>query len=129
MAKPKAKSERSRGQPPKYKSEKELQDKLLAYFLDCTEKKLMANKAGVCVFLGISRETYNVYKKKYPDAIKGAEDVIEQAWVQRLAGPNATGAIFYLKAAMGWKDQQHVDVTTAGKELTITGMTIAKDGN
>jgi hypothetical protein len=57
----------------------------------------MPNKAGLRVRLTISRETYSDYKKKYPDAIKAAEAVIENAWVRRLAGPNATGSIFYLR--------------------------------
>lgn len=81
----------------------------------------MPNKAGICIWLQMSRDTYNKYKKKrgFADAIKGAEEWIENAWVQRLAGANATGSIFYLKAAMGWKDQQAVDLTSGGKPLSI----------
>jgi len=106
-----------------------LEDALAAYVAECGTTKHMPNKAGVCLHLQISRETYNQYKGKYPDAIRRIEEFIENAWVQRLAGPNATGSIFYLKAAMGWKDQQAVDITTGGEKLTITGMTIAVDGN
>lgn len=86
----------------------------------------MPNKAGLCFHLLISRETYSEYRKKFPDTINLFEQMVETRWVQRLAGPNATGAIFYLKAAMGWKDQQNVDITTKGEKLTITGMTISK---
>lgn len=86
----------------------------------------MPNKAGLCVALGISRDTYSEYRKKFPDTIKRADQIIEDIWVQRLPQKNATGVIFYLKAAMGWKDQQNVDITTKGEKLTITGMTISK---
>jgi hypothetical protein len=36
---------------------------------------------------------------KNTGTIKGVEEMIENAWVQRLGGPNASGAIFYLKNA------------------------------
>jgi len=96
------------GKPPKFKSEKELNDTIIAYFKDCEEKKTIANKAGLCLFLKISRDTYSEYRKKYPDTIKGADFAIENVWVQRLAGSSPTGAIFYLKNAFKeeYKDGQ-----------------------
>jgi hypothetical protein len=79
----------------------------------------MPNKAGLCVFLNISRSTYNEYKKKYPDALKGIEDYIENAWVQRLAGTTPTGAIFYLKNAFSndYRDRTETDLTTKGEKV------------
>jgi hypothetical protein len=44
------------GPPPKYKSEEEVKTAIAAYFKDCEAKKLMPNKAGLCVFLKISRD-------------------------------------------------------------------------
>jgi hypothetical protein len=107
------------GRPPRFATEQALANALLEYFGEVDKKKHMPNKAGLCLKLGITRETYNQYKSKYPDAIKGAEYAIEQAWVQRLGGANATGAIFYLKAAMGWQDKQEVDLTSGGEKLNI----------
>jgi len=52
-----------------------------------------------CIWAGISRDTYNEYKKHFPHAMRAAEGFIENAWVQRLAGTTPTGAIFFLKNA------------------------------
>ena len=60
----------------------------------------MPNKAGLCVFLKISRETYYEYRRnRYIDAIKEFEAATQDIWVQRLGGTTPTGAIFYLKNA------------------------------
>src|SRR4051812_37925427 len=87
------------GQPPKYKSTKELVDRMQEFFAICDKARQLPEKAGLCIYLGISRETYSQYLKKYPDAIRYANDYIESNWVRRLAGQSATGAIFYLKNA------------------------------
>ncbi len=106
------------GRPLKYTAES-LYTKLEEYFRECDEDKLMPNKAGVCVFLGISRETYSVYRDKYSDVLKVFEPRIEQAWVQRLAGNSPTGAIFYLKNAFSadFRDKIETDVTSNGKTI------------
>lgn len=79
----------------------------------------MPNKAGLCVFLRIDKSTYNDYKQKYPDTIKEVEAVIENAWVQRLRDPGATGAIFYLKNAFkeDYKDRHETDITSKGEQV------------
>lgn len=107
------------GRKPKFSNEKQVADLISEYFGICDEKKQIPDKAGLCLFLGISRDTYNQYKKKYPDAVKGADLAIEKAWVARLAGPNATGAIFYLKNAFHefYRDRYETDVTSGDKPL------------
>lgn len=107
------------GRPVKFETPAEMAVMVLAYIDNCKDNHQMPNKAGLCIWLKIHRDTYNEYKKKdgFSDAIKAAEMWIENAWVQRLAGANATGAIFYLKAAMGYRDVQEVDVTTKGQAL------------
>jgi hypothetical protein len=83
----------------------------------------MPNKAGLCIWLNIHKDTYNEYKKKptFSDALKGAEMWIENAWVQRLAGNAPTGAIFYLKNAFkeDYKDRSETDITSGGEKLNI----------
>lgn len=103
------------GQPPKYSTKEALQTALGLYFESCMPTRenkfgLLPNKAGACHFLGISRETWSQYAKRFPDAIKSADNMIENAWVQRLGSPGATGAIFYLKNAFKeiYKDRQEV---------------------
>ena len=108
------------GRPPKYSSEEDLRTEITAYFAQCDKKHEMPNKAGLCLFLGISRDTYNEYKKtRFPDAIKASEATIEDAWVQRLAGTTPTGAIFYLKNAFSddYRDRHETDVTSKGEKV------------
>ena len=109
------------GKPAKYISEIELNKKCEGYFAGCIEKIEMPSKAGLRVFLGLDKSLYSDYKKKYPNPIKRAEDLIEKAWVQRLAGANATGAIFYLKNAFkeDYRDRYDTDITSGGKSFLI----------
>ena len=47
------------------------------------------NITGLCMFLGISRETWHTYKenkKDFADTIRSAEYLIESIWVDRLGG-------------------------------------------
>lgn len=84
----------------------------------------MPNKAGLCIWLGIHKDTYNEYKKKsqFSGALKACEAMIENAWVQRLASNAPTGAIFYLKNAFkdDYREKQEVDHTSRGKALMPT---------
>lgn len=127
QAKPAQKEKRKAGQPSKYPSEELLIDAIFKYLKFCSHaqngkprlKPLMPNKAGLCVFLDISRDTYSEYRKKYPDTIKRADSTIEDAWVQRLNSNAPTGAIFYLKNAYKeiYKDRHQTDVTTKGEKI------------
>lgn len=104
----------------------------LAVQLYFKELKKLPTKAGLLFHLDISRETWRNYKNKggiYLDTIRWAEAQIEDAWLQQLAGPGATGPIFYLKNAFKeeYKDRQETDITSAGEKLQITGMIISKD--
>ena len=111
---------RPNGRPPKYGSVKVFNDAVNAYFEMCKEKILMPSKAGFCYALDISRDTYNEYKKRFPDTLRQVEHYIESAWVQRLAGTAATGAIFYLKNAFSadYRDRTETDVTSKGEKIT-----------
>lgn len=101
-----------------------------AYIDNCTEHHEMPNKAGLCIWLNIHKDTYNEYKKKpvFSDALKGAEMWIENAWVQRLSTNAPTGAIFYLKNAFhaDYKDRYENDLTSGGKPLLIRGERVAE---
>lgn len=111
---------KANGRPPKYESHEVFVKAVEDYFKGCIKANQMPNKAGLCVVVGISRDTYNEYKKRFPDALKWTEGYIENAWVQRLAGPNATGSIFYLKNAFkeDYRDRNETDLTSNGKSLT-----------
>ncbi len=112
------------GRPPKYGDAQAIADHITDYFKSCEEARLLPNKAGLCIWLGITKETYNQYRKKpeFSDSIKACDSMIENAWVQRLAGNAPTGAIFYLKNAFkeDYRDKHETDITTGGKPLQIT---------
>jgi len=108
------------GRPLKYDAETFLQT-VAGYF--ATRGQIGApTKAGLLLYLGISRETWREYKERpeFVDTIKEAELKIEDAWNQQLLGPGATGPIFYLKNAFKeeYRDKQEVDHTTQGKAIT-----------
>lgn len=97
----------TRGRPRSYATIEELELKIEQYFDWCEEDKKMPNTAGLALFLNISRETLNNYGQKghdYYDAIKKANDKIEEAWVQNLKWGQAGGSIFYLKNKFGYRD-------------------------
>ncbi len=79
------------------------------------------SKAGLLRHLDIDRHTYSDYKQRYPNAIKRAENKIEEWWVNRLAGTTPTGAIFYLKNAFheDYKDRTETDLTSGGKPFSV----------
>jgi len=101
MAKTAAKTKSKGGRPPKFDKVETLFAEIKKYLDSCKQSRTLPNKAGLCVFLHITRETYNQYKQKpeFSDALKQTERYIEDAWVQRLGGNSPTGAIFYLKNA------------------------------
>jgi len=105
----------------KFRNEGELIKRCSEYFEQTIKKNEIPSKAGLRVKLDISRETYSQYKKKYTDTIKKAENLIEKAWVQRLSGSAATGAIFYLKNAFhdDYKDRTSTDITSGGEKVGI----------
>ncbi|HEX9804234.1 MAG TPA: terminase small subunit [Candidatus Dojkabacteria bacterium] len=110
------------GRPIKYTIE-ELQTLIDSYFVDCEKDKKIPNKAGMRIKLDIVRDTFNEWRhnqeKGFSDAIKKAEQRIEEAWVQRLNYNAATGAIFYLKNAFkdDYKDRTETDITSGGEPI------------
>jgi len=120
------------GRPPKYEDESILNISINSYFSSCAKIKnkiIMPNKAGLCVYLGISRDTYSEYRKRFPDTIKRADDIIENLWIQRLASNAPTGAIFYLKNAFkeSFKDKQEIDHQSGSSVITGITYIIPKD--
>lgn len=115
------KQKRGRGRPKSFNSPQEMAQKALEFFDECTKSRHLPEKAGLCLALGISRETYSEYKNKpeYSDTIKGFNSYIESCWVRRLNGQGATGAIFYLKNAFkeDFKDRIESDVTSGGEKI------------
>lgn len=124
----------------KFTSEGELEIKALEYikFLD-GDTTLQAplgvkntdvpTKAGLRIWLDVSPPVYVDYKNKYPNALKRVENIIEDSWVQRLAGNNVTGAIFYLKNAFKeeYKDRTETALSFDNDEAKEKADKLVKD--
>jgi hypothetical protein len=108
------------GRPPKYKTADDLIAIAHRYFDICDKNRQLPEKAGLCLYLGITRETYNQYRKgNFSDAIKQFDLFIESNWVRRLSSNAPTGAIFYLKNAFSadYRDRTETDVTSGGEKV------------
>jgi hypothetical protein len=113
--------QRTNGRPPLYEKEEDFRAMVWEYIDYCRESYEMPNKAGMRFYLRMSSDTWNEYRKRFPEAHKEAEDYLENKWVQRLAGTTPTGAIFYLKNAFkeDYKDRHENDNTHRFDKLEI----------
>lgn len=108
------------GRPPIFGTPEELQDKIMAYFAYCEEKKEHIKITGLCLFCGFeSRQSFYDYELRplFSYTIKRARMVIESHYEDGLNTFKYGGAVFGLKN-MGWKDQVESHVTQ-----TITTVT------
>lgn len=108
------------GKPPIFPDNNSFSQAIVEYFALCEKLEQIPNKAGLRLFLAMSIDTYSEYKERYPDTLKIAEHVIENAWIQRLATPASVGAIFYLKNAFkdDYKDRRETDITSGGDKIS-----------
>ncbi len=125
------------GRPLKFKTAKELEDKIEEYFLTCEDPENPGvymkplTITSLAVYLDTSRETLLDYQEKdqFSDAIKKAKQRIH-AWTEEQLYRNTqvTGVIFNLKNNYGWKDKSEIDQNiNATVNATITGMKIIKE--
>lgn len=102
------------GRPPKFQTVEDFQRAVETYFIACADPDNpdIPTVNGLCLALDICRDTLWEYGKKpdFSDAVKMARTRLEAAWEKRLAGPNATGTIFWLKN-QGWSDKSEQVVT------------------
>ena len=101
------------GRPPKYKTIKELQEKIDQYFIEVKEiEEDHPTLTGLALFLGFAdRQSMYDYEKNemFSCTIKKARTKIEQFYEKHLLKPGvATGAIFALKN-FKWTDKQEIE--------------------
>lgn len=110
------------GRPPKFKTTKELINKINEYFND--EDKKPTTITGLAFHLGFeSRQSFYDYKKKkkFRHIIKRAALMIENGYEIALSTVGGAGNIFALKN-MGWTDKHvteethRVDIVVKAKE-------------
>ena len=96
----------------KYKTEKELQEGIEAYFDMCDEKQKPYTMSGLALSLGIDRRTLVNYSNSdlFFSQIKQAKQRVQaQLEENALMGKgNAVFTIFNLKNNYGWRDQVEV---------------------
>lgn len=128
----------------KYKTVKELEDAIDAYFETCKDELVYNNDgevatdksgnpifiphpptvAGLALYLGFAdRQSIYDYKglEEFSCTIKNAITRIEEYAEQHLYIGRATGAIFWLKNH-GWKDETKIDADISGSSLFAAGV-------
>ncbi len=104
------------GRPLKFKTVEELQSKIDDYFKVTSPDEITIT--GLALHLDTTRELLCDYgiKDEFSDAIKNAKYRVALEYEKDLRRKGRSGDIFALKN-FGWKDQNHSDITTNGKEL------------
>ncbi len=114
-------SKSNAGQPLKFKTVEELEEKVESFFTsdeafiinfkDDVEDKIYApTMSGLALHLNVDRKTITNYSNKdeYFPTIRKARARIESHLEKRLYGNNVTGLIFNLKNNFDWKDKSEV---------------------
>ena len=101
------------GRPLKFKTVKEMQDKIDKYFEECDKNKDPYTVTGLALALDMSRQDLINYsnREEFFDTIKKAKLKIENYLEKRLIKDSScTGIIFNLKNNYNWKDKQEVGI-------------------
>lgn len=103
------------GRPPIYAKKEEMFPIIDGYFKSCIKYCKIPSKAGLRIALGFSRENYSTYraKEEFLDTMRTVENLIEEAWVQKLTSQSTSGIVFYLKNAFkdDYRDRQELEHT------------------
>jgi hypothetical protein len=121
------------GRPLKFKTVKELQKKIDAYFKKCDKDEDPYTITGLALALDTSRQGLINYDEKegFIDTIKKAklkvENYLETKSLKGDIVPVIT--IFNLKNNFGWKDKTEHDLTSSDRSMSPTGIKwIGEDG-
>ena len=98
---------------------KQVEQRINEYFNYCIDNDRKPNMVGMANWLGVSRETLNMWKRgeyrgsTHHDVIKRAVGMLEELWVDYMQNGKANPAslIFLGKNMFGYKDTQDVIVT------------------
>jgi hypothetical protein len=109
------------GRPRKFDNPDEIYQAGLKYIEDKLSKDEHLTFTGLCIALGVVKDTFNDYESgKYDEdnkvfsvPLKDLKQRVENYAETKLFGNNPTGAIFALKN-YGWKDKQEIEQKTDG---------------
>jgi hypothetical protein len=114
------------GRPLKLQNRRKVQEAIDGYFADCETNKEPVTLTGVCMCLGITRETFRQYAngegdhRRISDIVKRAHQRVEQAYEKRgMTAQNPAFFIFVLKV-MGWPDKQDIDINARLRPSSYT---------
>lgn len=101
--------------PPIIETPEQFEELADLYFEGCEENAAMPTVNGLCLTLGMCRETLLRYAEKpeFSDTVKRVRMRLELAWEQKLGGNNVAGTIFWLKN-QGWSDKSEQTVKVEG---------------
>jgi len=108
------------GRPPTYKTNKELQDKIDAYFNETPEEEVTIT--WLALYLGFTERKSLIdyqWKKEFVHTIKKAKLKVENSYEKSLRKNGRTGDIFALKN-FEWKDKSEVDTNMNVTDYTFT---------
>lgn len=93
------------------KTPEEMRKRIEAYEVQCIADEKPITMTGLIRYVGLgSKQALAKYEKYegFEEVVAAGKLMVEQAYEERLHGPNATGAIFALKN-MGWSDKQEIE--------------------
>ena len=102
----------------KYKNEKDLEEAINKYFIECDEKDKPYTISGLALSLGIDRRTLVNYgeRESFFPLIKNAKAKVETMLEENLYRlGNNSGIIFNLKNNYGWTDKQEQEVALTNR--------------
>ena len=96
----------------KFKTAKELEQKIDEYFSACQEEAEPVTITGLALALNISREALRDYDEKdaYFEIVKKAKLRVQHEYEKRLIKRGNTGDVFALKN-FGWSDKAEIEKT------------------
>ena len=114
---------------------KQVENRINEYFDFCEENDRKPNMVGMANWLGVSRETVNLWKRgdirstTHFDVIRKAVDILEEIWVDYMQNGkiNPASGIFLAKNMFQYKDVQDVVIQPNGvNEENYSAEDIAK---
>ena len=123
------------GRPRKFDSANEMYSAGLAYINQTLAEEKHLTFTGLCIALGIVKNTYWDYEdgkydtdeQVFSTPLKDLKQRVENYAESRLFGNNPTGAIFALKN-YGWKDKTETEITGPnGGPLEVSNVSALSD--
>ena len=112
-------------------TEDTLNEEIGKYFNFCADKDVKPAKAGLRLWLGVSKSQYWEWEKNFTDfkanLINEANDLMELEYISRVE-KYPTGNMFLLKSSHNHSDKQEVEITSKDVSQDEIGNIVSKMG-